>query len=684
MFPHDKLDWNLARLEKDLASGAPPDARLAFARGCLSKGRFHGGGDTWFNEALTQARRVLHKEPGHPEALVVAALALLLLDRAEPADRYLEEASKTAADNPMLWMALGERALQKGHGPDEVAEAIAAFERMVQLAPEAWESHMLLGHLLAGRVKGPSTPRREIEHAQYHLVRALQLEPSAEEHPALLHDLALLCLKAHRVADAQRLLTRLLDFDAWRAEARYHLGRVAARMGKHKKAILFFRQYLADLPDERADVWTRIGASYLHLAEPAHAREACNRALAIDDGDLDARWILGSALLTEGAVDDAVRVFREILELAPDHEDAFAELVRLRTADGDVRWLRQALRSETAVYDRLPAHAMRDDPRSGRRVPIDPRSSTRARIDVLLRGLGRVDPEVTGTVLACLDLTTDEGLRFRLWEGVLELLAKKRAGRVAADLAQPGEAYSAAAGRDVLTLAHLLPEDQLTAGLALQEEDLRHAAVSRHGPADDVVAHRRNIERERQEARAWQAMLLLAIASQRTPTARNLLVRWSSDADEELGLAARAGLAMLGDEEAVHDLRALASQHALDHLARRAVASTPIAGGPEPARLVSDRDDLVCATCGRRGSQVSHMVHGHGTSVCSVCMASIHERRDELRTREPEVQCALTGASLLDADAIYVYQGVPVSAACVDQSLGHDEREAIASYLAAL
>src|SRR5690606_28406946 len=139
---------------------------------------------------------------------------------------------------------------------------------------------------------------------------------------------------------------------------------------------------------------------------------------------------------------------------APDHQDAFGELVRLRTADRDVRWLRQALRSEAAVYDRLPVLATREDPRTGRIVEVDPRASTRARIDELVRGLGRVDEDVTATVLSCMDLTTDEGLRFRLWEGVLDLLARRRAAEVAQDLSQAGRRYSASAGRDVLTLAH--------------------------------------------------------------------------------------------------------------------------------------------------------------------------------------------------------------------------------------
>jgi tetratricopeptide (TPR) repeat protein len=681
MFPHDKLDWNLSRLEKQLEKGQPDaDLRLAYAKACVSKGRFHGGDESWFDQAVTHARRVLHQEPGHPQALILGGLGLVLLDRAEPAQRYLESAREAGADQPMLHMAYGELRLQAG----DVGEAIVAFQRVCQLAPDAWESHLLLGHLLAELTEDPETPKRQLERAQYHLVRALQLESSATETPGLVRALAMLCLRTERISDAQRLFHRLLNDSQHRPEARYQLGRVAARLGKHKKAILYFRQHISETTEQRAEVWAQIGASYLHLREPQPACKACNRALAIDPDDLEARWYLGAALLELEQPEEAVRAFREILERAPDHHDAFTEMVRLRTTEGDVRWLRQALRSETAVYDRLPVETWRLAHRARREVKIDPRACTRNRIDAILHGLGRIDEDVTTTALECLDLTTDEGLRFRLWEGVLDLLARQRAEAATQQLQNAGTTFGASAGRDVLTLSHLLSEEELIRGLHIGEEDLRRAAVERHGPAEDVSAHRENVTTERSEARAWQALLLIAIAGLRTSSARNLLMRWASEADPELSLAAQAGLAMTGDADASQAILTLASTRQLDHLAKRAVAPAGVPGGPDTPRLEKERDDLLCATCGRRGSQVGHMVVGRGYAVCNGCMVTIWDRRRELNTRDPDVTCSLTGASLLDTKDLYLYQGVAVSEQCVDISLGHDEREAIASFLASM
>ena len=108
LFPHDKLDWSIRRLEQRL-DGSPDDAstRLDYAQHCLSKAWFHDGGEVWFNKALTQARRVLQHDPASPGALVVAGASLVGLDRLEPAQRYLDEALRVAPESATVHLALG-------------------------------------------------------------------------------------------------------------------------------------------------------------------------------------------------------------------------------------------------------------------------------------------------------------------------------------------------------------------------------------------------------------------------------------------------------------------------------------------------------------------------------------------------------------------------------------------------
>ena len=693
MFPHQKLDWNLHRLEKRLAE-APEDvpAHLDYATACLSRAWFHEGGEPWFNKALTQARRVLQVDPSNPSALTVAGISLAQLDRLEPAARYLDEACKL--DPERAEAHIGLALLHEANG--DRREAIRELEAACRMAPESWEPHFLLGQMLARHAEKIGSPQRLLERSQFHIVKALALDPAPAVLPSLLHDLGVRCLRGGRRNDAHKIFKRLLEHDKYKAKARYYLGLVLYHMGKYKNAITFLRQHLEDQPDN-AQVWTRIGMAFLQLSEVEKAREACNRALAVEPGDLQARWTLGCALLEEGQPDEAIRMFRDILQDAPDHTPAFTELVNLRTQSRDVRWLRQALRAEVSIHDRLPIADEREATgptplssptplRDRRRTPmirIAPRSTTRERIRVVLESMGRMDSDEVPTILEAMDLTTDEGLRFQLWESALDMLATRKAEDASERLKLPGAGYGAGAGREILVLAPFIPEPLLTRGLQVGEEDLKRAAVDRHGPARDVQLHRDNVDRERQEARAWQALLLLAIAAKQTRTGRNLLVRWASDADPELADAARAALAMYGDTQAADRLRerarARGAESLVDTLVRE-VSSPPTRSHPRP---VSEDEDLCCSTCGRRSSEVDHMLAGGEAAVCDKCMMGIARDRRELETDDASISCGLCGNTSIESRGVYVYRGTPVCADCVDQSLGLLEREEVERYLAA-
>ena len=93
MFPHDKLDWSLSRLERHLDRNADDaSTRIEYATAALSRGWFHGGGEVWLNKSLTQSRRVLQHDPSNVHAMVLAGLALVGMERLDAAVRYLDEA----------------------------------------------------------------------------------------------------------------------------------------------------------------------------------------------------------------------------------------------------------------------------------------------------------------------------------------------------------------------------------------------------------------------------------------------------------------------------------------------------------------------------------------------------------------------------------------------------------------
>jgi len=689
LFPHDKLDWTLSRLERQL-EGMPDDdgVRVEYAAACLSRAWFHDGGEPWLNRALTHARRVLQRDPGHAGALVVAGASLVGLARLEPARRHLDDALRIAPDDARAHYALAvwhQTARRQGDPESDEHRAIVAAENACRLAPDAWEPHALLASLLGGPDPDRVTARsaRRLERSQYHRVLALQRSAPSDREAALLFDLGVGCLARDRLPEATKLFTRLLDDDRYKTSARYQLGLVNLRSGRFKNAVLYLRQHLDEAGDQAA-VYARLGSAYLQLGEIAHARDACNRALSVDPTHREARWVLGKAFVAEGRDDEAVRLFKQILEEAPDHTPAFAEVVGSRARRGDRAWLHGALRSEVAAFDRLPVQG-RD---------AAPRAATRKRLGVLLEALGPSDDAVAA-ILEAIDLTTDEGLRFGLWEAAVDAISVRRAAALRERLADPGRAYAAAAGREVLALARLLPEDLLMKALEIDDEDLRRAAVERRGPARDVGDHRRGVDDERREARAWQALVLLALATHgararaaddttTTSFARALLVRWSAEADADLADAANAALVLLGDEPAGAALRKRAKARGVENLVDAMVAQV---AAPSLASLyhpIAPGEDRTCTTCGRRSNDVPTMMVSAQAAICSHCLADIASQRRALETDDPEVVCALSGKGTFETAAMYVYKGTAVCREVVDQGLGVLEREAVDRYLAAL
>lgn len=688
IFPHDKLDWNLGRLELRLDE-QPDDAaaRLQFAAASFSKARFHGGGEVWFNKALTQARRVLQHDPASPGALVTAGASLVGLGRLEPAARHLDQAVRLAPLRADVHVAMGlyHQASRALGGPDHAHErhqAVRELEMACRLAPDAWEPHYLLGLLLWQRAGDVGGSERLLERSQYHIVRAAQLDPAVELQPALDYHLGITCLHSGRFSEAHKLLARLLDDPEHRARAQYYLGLVSYQLGKYKNAILYLRQHLED--HENPKVHARVGMAYLQLGEVSKAREACNRALALDPTDVQARWTLGCALAEEGRDEDAIRAFKSILEDAPDHAPAFTELVRLRAARREVRWLRGALRAEVGVHDRLPIRAATAPPARALEPTTawNPRGATRERIGTLLRALDEVDDQALSAILEAMDLSSDEGLRFFLWEAGLNAACGRRARVVARQLEDPGTSFAASAGRAVLALATWVPEPLLVRALQIEEDDLRRAAVDRHGPARDVLAHRRAIDTERREARAWQALLLLSIASHNNRGSRNLLVRWANEADADLADAARAALVMLGDADATAALRKRARLRGAANLVDAMVTQVSPPQARYHPRPVPSDEDARCTTCGRGRQEVEHILAGGDAAVCNLCMTDIARERQSLGVEDPQVRCGLCHRNNVEARAVYRYKEAAVCRTCVEQSLGLTEREEIDRFLA--
>lgn len=666
VLPHAKLDWTISKLEERTAAQPEDlDARLELGRALLTRGWMHGGGEPDCTAALGLVRRVLQDDPTSVTALVVAGAALVGMERVEAAQKYLSQAYAVEPDRADLCLALG--ALESLRG--DLGAAVRNYESGCRLAAEAWETHLLLGRALMALARQRSG-RRLIERASYHLVRAMRLDPTPDQHPQILRDMGICCMQTGRSKEAQRFFIRLRENPDHAAIAKFHLGQVAYDSGKYNNAIQHFRAYLRERPDD-TNVLARMAMAWFQMGDFSKAREACNKALLVDPEHLEARYALGCTLLEEGDPAEATKVFRETLKDHPEHMPTYVEMVRTRRHTQDSTWLTKALSAEVGTFDRLPPGGK-----------VDAREVTRRRIGTVLEELRDVGPSMLNPVLQSIDRTQDEGLRFQLWEAGCTMVLNAVADAAASRLREPSRYYGPGLGLEALSAAAVLPDPVLTAGLKLEESDLKKAAVDRHGPAGDVSGHRDNVTTERKRARAYQALLLLAIGVRRSTAGKALLARWAVDADSDLATAAWAGLAMYGEPIATAKLASLANEKGasaqVDRLLSYVVPPTSV---PAP-RKIEKSDATRCSTCGRDSTEVGYLMSGSQAVVCDQCVIQVGQHRRTLDAPE-HACCTLCSRSAFEARGVYSYNGVEICSECLDLSLGQLEREEVDRFLSA-
>ncbi len=665
MYPHATLDWNATRLEARLAEH--PDevpTRLELARICLSRGLFHGQPEVQLPMALQHAKKVLSEEPQSVEGMVIAGACLVGMDRAEAAQRYLDEATRLQPERADLHVALG--AMYRAQSDRHLA--IRHLETAVRLAPTSWEPHLLLGRTLGERARETDEPRL-IERSQYHLVQALRLQPPTDLLQPLMLDLGVTCLQTQRYPEAEKLFVRLKEHQKYAPLARKYLGQVAFALGKYKNAIQHYRSY-SESHGEEANVLAQMGLAYLHLRELPRAREHCNRALLLDPDHLGARHALACTLIEEGQVSEAMKVLRNTLADHPSDAASYLELARLRRRLQDYPWLQKALQTEVEGFDRLPITGGEGAPRV----------VTRKRIAILLEELRAVGPSSIPTVLSAIDTLEDEGLRFFLWEEACALAGGHVADEVASRLREPGHSYAVHLARNALAAAAWLPEPALTAGLNVTMEDIQRQTVERRGNQSDIAAHRRAIEAERDVARAHQALLLLAIATRRSRSARQLLAVWGKDADPDLQVAVLAAQVICGDADAQRALLRKGQERGAAHLVERLIAVVQPAGRLAVPQTVRNVGDVHCSSCGRTGAECTHLLSGTQAVVCDLCVQLIAKDRRSHMAPDSAV-CHLCGRTQMETRGVYRVTRVDVCADCMDTSLGVIEREEVEKFL---
>ncbi len=153
----------------------------------------------------------------------------------------------------------------------------------------------------------------EVEQAMAQFQKALQINPNfVEAH----NDLGIMLFEKGRVDEAIAQYQKALQIDPDDAETRNNLGFALFQKGRVDEAIVQYQATL-EINPHLAQVHDNLGNALFKRGEVDEAIAQYQKALQIDPDNADARNNLGFALFQKGRVDEAIVQYQETLEINP-------------------------------------------------------------------------------------------------------------------------------------------------------------------------------------------------------------------------------------------------------------------------------------------------------------------------------------------------------------------------------
>jgi predicted TPR repeat methyltransferase len=218
-----------------------------------------------------------------------------------------ERAARDAA--PAAPAAEAERLFQTAlghHGRQELADALALYQRILVLAPQHFGSLNGIGHiaLLQGRFADAATSFRQ----------ATGLDPNyAPAHNHLGLALQRLGRPGEAAASYQQAIACRPDF----IEARFNLGNLLLELSRLDHAALAYRELLALTPDH-AGAHVNLGNALRRMGRFDEAAAAYRQALRCDPSLHPVYFSLATALARAGDREQAIECYRDYLARDPD------------------------------------------------------------------------------------------------------------------------------------------------------------------------------------------------------------------------------------------------------------------------------------------------------------------------------------------------------------------------------
>jgi tetratricopeptide (TPR) repeat protein len=212
-----------------------------------------------------------------------------------------------------------------------IREAVTAAQDQVNKHPDDVEAHTLLGKVylrsLGDMQSAQSGQMLQLAIAEYE--KLAQLKPNDVETRLLLGQLYSL---NHDSAKAEAQFKAAQEIDAGSEDVVLNMARLYSEQGDFKRAA----DTLSSVPvdDRSARIEFALGASYDQLKKPKEAIAAYRRALDLDSENLDAERGLATALLSDGQLDESLKIFNEVVAAEPQDAQSQIRISEIQRRQG--------------------------------------------------------------------------------------------------------------------------------------------------------------------------------------------------------------------------------------------------------------------------------------------------------------------------------------------------------------
>lgn len=300
-----------------------------------------------FDAAYKLAGELLSAEPGHQDALYMAAVSARYRKDYDAAHQHLAELKRAAPDFGRAFQEDGHLALAQGRTQD----AFKAFSLATRYNPSLAASWQKLAELsaAAGDTKAAQDAAAQAHRLQSlprplsaalnhihegrvlraeELLRAyLQKNPRDVEGMRLLADVG---SRLNVLTDADFLLETAIELAPDNLQLRIDHIQVLRKRQKYADA-LKQAEFLYNRDPEHPTFQSLLAIEAMHAGELDRSLDLFDRVLSTLPDDLAALTSRGHALKTYGRTDEAISSYKRALEVSPLHGDAWYGLANLKT-----------------------------------------------------------------------------------------------------------------------------------------------------------------------------------------------------------------------------------------------------------------------------------------------------------------------------------------------------------------